>query len=175
MNINFNHVAGIKLLERMKDKLLPNLYTLNLYNVGESPGRLHNLFSNNFPERLENLNIRSADMDLREVRLSDIYSIIRRKLRRSLSLHGFRLSTYNLESLLEMCSNLKKINFHGCKLTDSEELLMEDEFENLESLNLEEVGLSKSNIEAIGEYISTNLISFSQKFLFKYIFLFSNI
>lgn len=153
LGISFNSQSGIHLLNSIDEKILPNLNTITLKDVGYAPGLFDKFICASLPQHVQHLKIYDSNFDLSSYRLNDIYSTIRRKVRKSVRLSGFEMSAYNLECLLGMCSKLQEIDFSGCRLIDDEELMLDDKFENLRSLNLEEIGLSRMNVGNIGKTI----------------------
>ena len=151
LSLDFGTQQGIDLIETIGYKVIPNIRSLNLYHVGDSPGRLERLLKDNFPEKVDNLSILQANMNISTFSIHGVSHIIRKRISKSLRMSGFEMSCYNLESLLTMGHNLKRINFRGCKLVDNEEIILEEDYDNLEELNLEGIGLSKFNIENIGK------------------------
>ncbi|CAI2373673.1 unnamed protein product [Moneuplotes crassus] len=153
LHLDFSTYHGTDFIKTIGEHILPRLNTISMRNCVNAPDRFEKFFRFNFPEKISNLNIFNAGLDLSDYNLTDIRAILSKRISNSLRLHGFTMSCYNLEQLLTMSYKLNKINFSGCKLNDNEDIILEEEYPNLEELNLEGVGLSKVNIEHIVDYL----------------------
>ena len=165
LNISFSERKGIKFFDKLKNQLLPNLDTVSISGIGDSPSRFANFLTLNFPLRVNNFYAYGSGLNLANYRISDISHILRQRVQRSIRLRDFEMSCYNLEQLLSYCSKMKDIDFSYCKLTDNEEILLDDDFDKLESLNLENIGLSKFNIESIIDYFIFKKIHYRMKYI----------
>ena len=115
--------------------------------------------------KVNNFYANGYGVNLADYRIGDISQILRQRIKNSIWLSGFEMSWYNLEQLLSYCSKLSSINFSYWKLTDNEEILLDDDFENLKSLNLENIGLSKFNIEQIIDYLIFKKIHYRMNYI----------
>lgn len=159
LSVLFNTQEGVNILDTIGDKILPEVDSLVLKNVGYQPGRFERFLAMNFPAQVNSFSVYNADMNLVGLRLSNAYKIVKERVKKEINLDGFHISTYNLEDLLSMSSHLERINFSGWKLADSEEILLEKDFKNLKDLNLEGIGLSQTNIGLIGKFQTNNFNS----------------
>ena len=153
LDMNFDHQDDLFLLESFQNMRLPDLGTIILRDIGLSPPRFEQFLAFNLPSRVDHLKIYKARMSLVKYRLNDLRKMIKDRIVKSIKMSEFQMSVFNLESLLHIFSDLESIDMSGSKIVTSEEILLDDDFENLKSLNLEEIGLSEKNIKIIVDHL----------------------
>ena len=158
LSISFSSDSGIKFLDKLDNKIIPEIDSLHLTDVSKSPGRFEKFMVSNFPLTVNCLNISGKGMSLVGSKLGEASDVFLKRIKKSINFDSFIMPTENLSQLLNLCRNLTSINLNGCSLNDRAEIELKDMFWNLESLNLEGVGLTSKTVEAIVMYLIHNKI-----------------
>lgn len=140
--LNFNQEDSLYIVDKLKKMRLPNLNAIRMDNVADSPQRFYNFILKNAPEKVNEFSVFGAKgINLSPIRISQYAKLLSNRVKKLIRLSGFEMSVYNLEALFDIFDDVESIDFRGCKLTNNSEILLENEFKNLKSLNLEGIGL----------------------------------
>ena len=102
LGVSFSSHTGIKFLDKLKERIIPEIKHLKLFDVSDSPGRFEKFMSVNFPIKTDNLEITGKGMSLREAKLTDISHIFLQRISNSIRLSNFVMTTSNLKQLLNL-------------------------------------------------------------------------
>mmetsp|Transcript_15772 Transcript_15772/g.13797 ORF Transcript_15772/g.13797 Transcript_15772/m.13797 type:complete len:316 (+) Transcript_15772:20-967(+) len=150
--IDFDEQKSVYILDSVRGKMLPDLATLSLKDIGSDVKKFEVFILRNFPQEVDRLSIYNAGIDLTKMNFASVLPVSN-KISKSLFLSKVRLSTKNLACLFKRLNHLEEISLQNCKLTDSDDFALKGEFKNLQRLNLENIGLTQSHIEHISNYL----------------------
>lgn len=79
--------------------------------------------------------------------------MISQRIKSSIHLKGFKMTTRDLQTVLNANHHLKRICVEYLKISDPDaELELQGDFRNIEEIILPKIGLSNRNIEHIGKF-----------------------
>ncbi|CAI2373867.1 unnamed protein product [Moneuplotes crassus] len=111
--------------------------------------RFSNFTNHNFPREVEHLQLEGRNFDFSLFPEEQI-QMISQKIKSSIHLKGFKMTTRDLQTVLNANHHLKRICVDSLKISDPDaELELQGSFRNIEEIILPKIGLSNRNIEHI--------------------------
>jgi len=164
LTIDFSSQKGIYILNAIVDKILPDVYSLELENIGKNLEKFERFLTTNFPDKVEHLIIEEANVHFDNVNLIYLNEMTQR-VTSSICLSKFQLKADQFSEFIPKCKHMKRIVLSQCKLSDDSPIEVKEwQFDNLEELEVQQLGLCTGDIGKIGMIVDIFMSIFSRLF-----------